>query len=105
MSWYELYMCDELDQAVQILTSSLTSILDRLAPVRTVQSRTRYAPWLTKETKSVMRERDAAQVHAADTQHPDYWRMYRNLRNTVTGIMRKEKSSWEKQGLDYAENN
>jgi hypothetical protein len=104
LSWYELYMCDDLDQAVQILTSSLTSILDRLAPVRTVQTRTRYASWLTKETKSVMQERDAAQVHAAETQHPDDWRMYRNLRNTVTGRMRKEKSSWEKQRLDYAEN-
>ena len=104
LSWYELYLCEDLDNAVQILTTSLTSILDRLAPVKTVQIRTRYAPWLSPETKAVMKERDAAQVQATQTQYADDWRLYRNLRNSVTSRMRKERASWEKQRLNHAEN-
>ena len=104
LSWYELYLCEDLDNAVRILTTSLTSILDRLAPVKTVQIRTRYAPWLSPETKAVMKERDAAQVQATQTQYADDWRLYRNLRNSVTSRMRQERASWEKQRLNYAEN-
>ena len=104
ISWYELYSCEDLDQAVQILTCNLTRILDELAPVKTVQIRTRYAPWLSSDTKAVMKERDAAQVHASETQHQDDWRLYKNLRNSVTTRMRQEKASWHKQRLDHAEN-
>jgi hypothetical protein len=98
LSWYDLYLCHNLDQAVQLLTTKLTSLLDQVAPVRTIQTRTRYAPWLSKETKASMMTRDTAQKQAADTQHPDDWRLYKNLRNTVTARMRSEKSAWEKRG-------
>ena len=51
-----------------------------------------------------MKDRDAAQKQAAESQHPDDWRLYKNLRNAVTARMRAEKNSWEKQRLDYAQN-
>ena len=51
-----------------------------------------------------MQERDAAQVRASETQHQDDWRLYKNLRNSVTTRMRQEKASWHKQRLDHAEN-
>ena len=104
LSWYDIYLCEDLDQAVQLLTNKITSLLDQVAPVRTIQTRTRYAPWLSKETKASMKTRDTAQKQAADTQHPDDWRLYKNLRNTVTARMRSEKSAWEKQRLDHAQN-
>ena len=71
ISWYELYLCEDLDQAVQIFTTSLTKILDRLAPVRTIQIRTKYAPWLSSSTKALIRERDQAQVLAAESGDQD----------------------------------
>ena len=104
LSWHELYLCEDVEQAVYILTSSLNTILDQLAPVKTVQVRTRYAPWLSSETKAIIKERDAAQIHASGTQDPDDWRLYKNLRNTITRRMKKEKASWEKQRLDHAQN-
>ena len=104
MSLYDLYMCNDVNKATQILTEKLTSILDQLAPLKTVQTRTRYAPWLSPATKSTMKERDAAQKLASASQKPDDWRLYKNLRNSVTARMRKEKFSWEKQRLDHAQN-
>ena len=98
LSWYDLYICEDLNQAVHLLTSKLTNILDQLAPVKTIQTRTRYAAWLSSETKESMKARDSAQKHATESQHPDDWRLYRNLRNKVTARMRSEKSSWEIRG-------
>ena len=93
-----------MEKAVQLLTSNINRVLDQFAPVRTVQMRSRYAPWLSSETKAIMKERDAAQVQASYSNHPDDWRLFRNLRNTVTRRMRNEKASWERQRLDHAEN-
>ena len=62
--WYEVYTCDDVDQAVQIFPLKVTSILDQLAPVRTIQTRNRYAPWLSAETKENVRKRDSAQRRA-----------------------------------------
>ena len=87
-----------------MLPKKVTSILDQLAPVRTIQSRNRYAPWLSADTKISMKDRDSAQRKATQTQHPDDWRLYRNLRNTVTARMKLEKSSWQKQRLDHSQN-
>ena len=39
-------------------------LLDQLAPVRTIQTRNRYAPWLSAETKENVRKRDSAQRRA-----------------------------------------
>ena len=103
ISWLELYLCND-EEAVQILTSNLNRVLDQLAPVKTVQMRSKYAPWLSSETKVIMKERDAAQVQASDSNHPDDWRLFRNLRNHVTRRMRNEKASWERQRLDHSQN-
>ena len=51
-----------------------------------------------------MRERDLAQQAAVLSQEPDMWRNYRNLRNTATRSMRRDKDVWEKQQLDNFEN-
>ena len=104
LSWHDLYLCENVEEAVHILTSSLTRILDQLAPIKTVQMRTKYAPWLSAGTKAMMKERDTAQAHASETQDADDWRQFKNLRNTITNRMRHEKAAWEKQRLDHAEN-
>jgi hypothetical protein len=72
LSCYDLYMCDDPNEAVQCLADKLTSILDHLAPVKTLRTRTRYAPCLSRETKSTMKDRDKGQRHATESQHPDY---------------------------------
>ena len=47
VKWFELYKCENLDQAVYMLTNILTGILDRMAPVRKIQVRTRFALWIS----------------------------------------------------------
>ena len=37
VSWLDLYLCNEVDRAVDILTGKLTFILDTLAPMKTTR--------------------------------------------------------------------
>ena len=105
LSWFELYMCEDVDIAVDILTQNLTSILDLLAPIKTFQVHKKYAPWLSVGTKELMNCRDSALKKAATTRHTDDWRNYKNLRNTVTNKIRNEKKNWEKSKLDSTQHN
>ena len=104
LSWGDLYSCEDANRAAEILTDKLTLILDKMASLRTIQVRAKYAPWLSDETKDLMKERNSAQTKANETKHPDDYRYYKSLRNQVTARMRQEKTAWEKSKLSSASN-
>ena len=55
--------------------------------------------------KKLLKERDLAQAAAAQTQDPDDWRLFKNLRNTATARKKAEKKVWEEKKLDSSEHN
>ena len=61
VSWLDLYLCSDVDRAVRLLSDKITFILDEMAPMKTVQIRTNYNPWLSQLTKDLMEERDRRQ--------------------------------------------
>ena len=101
--WYEIYSCQDVDLAVDALTTKLTEILDVMAPVKTFQVRKKYAAWVSSDTKEKMKARDAAQVRAATTQLKEDWELYRRLRNDLVVVKRKEKLAWQQQKLEDCE--
>ena len=96
----EVLGCTDVDKATEMLTKKLTLILDELAPIKTFQTRTQYAPWLTDETKLLKGLREEAQDRAAQTDDPDDWRIFRSIRNQVTARSRADKKVWEEQKLE-----
>ena len=52
ISWWEVYSSNDVDQAVDIFTKRLTDILDKMAPVKKFQIRSKYAAWITEDTKA-----------------------------------------------------
>ena len=67
LPWLEIYLCEDVQTVVSLLTDKLNSILDRMAPVITVQVRTKYAVWLSENTKYKIRERNEARKKAEET--------------------------------------
>ena len=94
-----------MDEAAELLVSKLNSVLDDMAPIKTIQTRNRYAPWLSDETKQIQQARNAAQEKAALTDSPEDWRQYRSLRNQVTARNRADNKEWQRNQLDDKENN
>ena len=103
LSWYDLYSCEDVNLACQLLTNKLTKILDDMAPIRTIQIRAKYAPWLSDSTKKLLKERNDAQRTASASGDIDDWRYYKHLRNTATVRMRVEKKNWECEKLSHTD--
>ena len=101
--WYEVYSCQDVDLAVDIFTTRLTDILDKMAPVKKFQVRTKYAAWVSDSTKDKIKVRDAAQLTAATTQLKEDWDRYKRLRNDLSVIKRKEKLAWHQHKLEACE--
>ena len=97
--WWDVYMCEDLDTAVQLFTEKFTGVLDKLAPMKIFQSRVKYAPWLSTETKKLIDQRNVAQSKAAFSNDEVDWQVYRRLRNKVTSKLRIEKLNWQKDKM------
>ena len=93
ISWWQVYQCESVDEAVMVFSKCLTSILDRpdMAPVRRFQSRRQYAAWLSEGTKNLMVRRDEAMARHATSGLAEDWEAARALRNHVTRRLKSEK--------------
>ena len=88
-----------IDEAAELFQKIFTSVLDKHAPVKVIQIRKNYIPYLSKETKLLMKERDKAQKLASETKLNEDWLMYKQLRNNVTNRLKVEKKNWQKSKL------
>ena len=61
----EILTITDVDIAAEALTLKITEALDKMAPVKKIQTRTNYAPWMSKETKLLKEKREAAHEKAA----------------------------------------
>ena len=70
-----------MEDAIKLLTSKLSKILDELAPVKVIQNRKHYAPWLSVYTKELMKVRDVAFEKFHTSKADKDWHQYKNVRN------------------------
>ena len=99
ISWWQVYSSNDVNVAVHILTENITSILDKMAPIRIFQTRKKYVPWLEKETKLLMYKRDNLLSKAKSTNMKEDWDCYRQCRNMVTKKLKIDKEEWQKKIL------
>ena len=99
IKWWNVYSCDCVDTAVGRLCSNLNLILDKLAPLKKIQVHSNYAPWLSKESKDLIKKRDFAQKLAAVSQKIEDWTTYKRLRNHITNRLKSDKKIWVKNSL------
>jgi hypothetical protein len=76
-----------------------------MAPIKVIQVRQKYCPWLSQKTKDLISERNQAQKTASETQDSDDWRKFKHLRNTVNNRLKYEKFNNQKEKLTQCKNN
>merc|ERR1712030_266257 len=47
LSWWDIYISVDIDEAVQLFTNKILSILDLMAPIKTFQTSSKYCPGLS----------------------------------------------------------
>ena len=93
-----------LNLAANLLTQGLTKILDTMAPIKTIQTRTNYAPHMGEETKILQGKRNIAQEQAVGSGSNEDWRSYRSLRNQTTASLRRDLVEYRKKKLSSQSN-
>ena len=98
--WLNVYLCEDADEAVHLLSEHITGILDKMAPMKTVQIRTNFSPWISKETLEMMKERNKLQKLASETGDKNDWKKYKHLRNKLKNRLKYEETKWQKLRLE-----
>ena len=65
-----------------------------MAPLKTIQIRKQYNPWISSETKDMMKERD--RLHAAACTNGD-WSEFKKVRNKVNNRLEFEENFYKQQ--------
>ena len=54
----DVLLCTDPNEPAELLTNKINTLLDKMAPVRTIQTHSKYAPWLGDDTKKLKEERE-----------------------------------------------
>ena len=103
-SWWDIYQSTDANEAVDIFTNKVNIILDKMAPVKTFQTSSKYCPWLTEQTKTKIKERNQAQEILSENKNQENYDKFKKLRNEVTKSLRNDKFRLQKQKLENCNN-
>ena len=76
VSWFSLYMCEDVNIAAELLANKINTVLDRMAPIRKIQTRNKFAAWISEETKELLEDRRSLQEAAVQSQNEEDWNSY-----------------------------
>ena len=77
-----------------VLIGHITEALDIIAPIKSVQPRFRYAPYLTSTTKKMMTERDDLKETAHKSGKSEDFIIFKKAKNLTLKNQRKDKLNW-----------
>ena len=90
----ELFDTDDIEKAGDIFTEVFRNILDKHAPIKVIQNRKNYVPYISKELKVIMKARDDLKVIAATTGETEDFEKYKHKRNEVSTKLKTAKSDY-----------
>ena len=85
---------DDIEVAGDVFTSVFKEILDIHAPIKVIQNRKNYVPYISKELKAAMKTRDDLKLLAANTGTIEDFANYKEKRNEVTSKLRTAKADY-----------
>ena len=83
-----VHTADNPDEAFRVFEVSYCEVLDRHAPIKVIQNRTDYVPYITTDVKKAMDERNDQTEHAAYTGNLEDYNEYKRKRNEVTMMLK-----------------
>ena len=106
VDWTPVYTCHEVDEAEATFTRIFQSILNIHAPWIVYQQRKRFAPWLTEETKVLIKQREhwKSVARTLALENPDSpasreevtaWNNYKKLRNKINNKKKNEERDYK----------
>ena len=88
-----IHATEDIEVAGDAFTKTFCEVLDRHAPLKVIQNRKNYVPYLSKELKEKMSTRDNLKEEAARTGDSETYKKYQDLRNQVSSLQKKAESN------------
>ena len=101
--WDPVIACDSCDNT-ELFCKQFKWIQDKHAPVKTIQNRKHYVPYITPEIKELMGKRDILRKRAKEENNPQLYNQYKNIRNTVTEKLRHAESDYYQNKFRHESN-
>ena len=92
---------NDVDEASNYFEKIFSQILDNHAPVKTFQTRTNYAPWLSKTTKADIELRNELKKQSITSNDPDILKKYKSLRNKIKARLPGEENLYYKEKFNH----
>ena len=83
IDWEEMSETEDLNYLVTEFSNKFKNVLDFLYPVQIIQTRNKYAGWLSPETKDLMNQHNVYRKKAGANRAGPDWELYKFLRNKV----------------------
>lgn len=83
-----------IDDKIELLTNTITALIDQHAPIRTARISKLKAPWITSNLKCLMKLRDKAKTKFKKTKNQRDWNYYKTLRNFTNTAVKNEKKAY-----------
>ena len=108
LDWSEVYGCEDVDLAAETFAQKFRFVLNTHAPWVKVQQRKRFTPWITEETKNLIKLRDNWKKVAKDLSvekgtsceaQADAWKQYRKYRNQINNRKKHEEENYKTEKL------
>ena len=87
----KIHETDNIDEAIDHFTSVYNSILEEHAPIKIIQNRSNYVPYISTEIKTLMKKRNSLKIIASKSGRPDDFNQYKIVRNQVLSKLKKAK--------------
>ena len=117
LNWTDVLSRQDIDEATDIFTRKLKSVLDVHAPWVRFQKRKHFCPWLTEGTKEMMKVRDNLKQKAKNLAARDYtsnqvseeqlraWEDFKKVRNKVNNTKKNEEQEFKKNKISESLDN
>ena len=99
----EMFETEDIEVAGDIFTIEFLRVLDKHAPLKVIQNRNGYVPYISKELKEEMDIRDVLKKEAASTGSNYIYDAYKMKRNEVSTKGKEAKANYYKQKFDDKE--
>ncbi|CAB4040195.1 Hypothetical predicted protein, partial [Paramuricea clavata] len=86
--WSIIDAFDDVEDKLQAFNSLFIDILDKHAPIKTFKIRGRPNPCVTENIRELMKTRDRWRKRAKETNDPEAWIEYKNLKHKVRSEIR-----------------
>ena len=102
-AFIEVHNTDDENKAFETFEREYSKILNKHAPIKVIQNRSNYCPYIDKDLKKLMEERDYVKEVAIKTGNPFVFDKYKVLRNSVSTKLKNAEPNYYKSKFENAE--